>query len=283
MSSGVLQETAWEITQHLAAIPAVEAVCLGGSFSSGRNDQYSDIDLYVYTRNSLDYSERAALADRLGQQAIIGHRFWEEGDYWVHRNSGIEVDIMYRSLDWISAEVFSVMKDYQAATGYTTALCYNVAHSAVLFERNNVFRQVQEMAQQPYPPQLQSAVWEKNYPILAEFPFSFVHQIELALARQDMCSVQHRLSAYCSSFFDALFALNAQLHPGEKRLLQHAQTLCRFLPERLEERVKKVFQIYSTAPAGTVDELKELAGDLDLCRGRAVKMSLFPGGSHARA
>ena len=51
-------------------------------------------------------------------------------------------------------------------------------------------------------------------------------QIEKALKRQDLLSINHRSSEFFASYFDLLFALNEQTHPGEKRMLAYAKTNC---------------------------------------------------------
>ena len=43
-------------------------------------------------------------------------------------------------------------------------------------------------------------------------------------------SLNHRVAAWLSSYFDILFAINGQFHPGEKRLLAYAEELAN-LPE----------------------------------------------------
>ncbi len=45
-----------------AALPAVEAVALGGSLAAGADDERSDLDLYVYAREPPDLEARAAVA-----------------------------------------------------------------------------------------------------------------------------------------------------------------------------------------------------------------------------
>ena len=44
------------------------------------------------------------------------------------------------------------------------------------------------------------------------------------------------------SYFDLLFALNEQLHPGEKRMLQYAKESCTHLPKDFEKNIQAYFQ-----------------------------------------
>ena len=69
-----------------------------------------------------------------------------------------------------------------------------------------------------------------NLPLLRAARHSFAAEVELAARRGDAVSANHRTAAWLASLFDALFALNRRLHPGEKRLLEHAATLERVPP-----------------------------------------------------
>ena len=50
-------------------------------------------------------------------------------------------------------------------------------------------------------------------------------------------SLNHRVAAWLSSYFDILFAANRRFHPGEKRLLAYAKELPS-LPESMIEDVR---------------------------------------------
>ncbi len=88
---------------------------------------------------------------------------------------------------------------------------------------------------------------------------SYTDQIEKALKRSDLLSLNHRLAALFASYFDVLFALNRTPHPGEKRLLAYASR-CVALPENMVTDVEAVLR----APPETVmGELTRLLDRLD--------------------
>jgi hypothetical protein len=67
-----------------------------------------------------------------------------------------------------------------------------------------------------------------------------MQQLELAVERRDHHSVNHRVSALLASYFDILFALNRQPHPGEKRLVVCTEALCPRRPSALAQQVEAV-------------------------------------------
>ena len=70
---------------------------------------------------------------------------------------------------------------------------------------------------------------------------SLYYQVEKAITRNDLLSINHRTSAYFEIYFDILFALNRRTHPGEKRMLETALKLD-FVPIKLEEKINKYFE-----------------------------------------
>ena len=72
---------------------------------------------------------------------------------------------------------------------------------------------------------------------------AFSNQVEKAIKRQDLLSMNHRTSEFFASYFDLLFALNEQTHPGEKRMLDYAKTNCTLMPKQFEENIRNYFQL----------------------------------------
>ena len=90
---------------------------------------------------------------------------------------------------------------------------------------------------QGYPERLARAVVQKNLPVLGAIISSYEQQIQAAFLRQDLVSLNHRVAAWLSSYFDILFAANRRFHPGEKRLLAYGKELPS-LPESMIEDVR---------------------------------------------
>ncbi len=240
-SAAKAMSLAKRIAERFAAIPEVEAVALAGSRQSHFADENSDIDLYVYASAIVPLQQRAEVAGA-AERAELGNSFWEPGDEWVDLETGISVDVMYRTTPWIEDQLDRVLRRHEASVGYSTCFWYNVRNSLPLFDRIGWFQMIQEKANMTYPQRLKHAVLAKNYPILRKNMSSYRHQIELSLERNDAFSVNHRITALLASYFDILFAVNEQPHPGEKRLVRFAEALCPRRPRNMAEQVKAVVE-----------------------------------------
>lgn len=256
------RELASRLADAYAAIPSVETVVLSGSRTSGLGDDSSDIDLYVYSRQALSLDERRR-ATAGAQRAEIGNAFWEPGDEWVDEATRISVDVMCRDCSWIEEQLDRVLKHHQASVGYSTCFWYNVLHSEILFDRAGWFAGLQERARAPYPEELRAAILAKNLPILRLNMSSYIHQIELAIARGDMVSLIHRTTAMLASYFDVLFALVRQPHPGEKRLVKFAEQLCEKRPENFAARIEELLASLPSMDQSVVETAKKLVRGLE--------------------
>ncbi|MDQ3694348.1 MAG: DUF4037 domain-containing protein [Chloroflexota bacterium] len=249
------------VADALSELPEVVAVVMAGSQEAGGMDGHSDIDLYVYSATPVDLTRRSAIAVRFATRREVGNDVWEPGDEWVHALTGSVVDLMYRSPAWIERELDRVLIRHQATVGYSTCFWHNVLHSVALLDRGGWYRRLQAAASVPYPEPLRRAIIAKNHPILRQTLSSYLHQIELAVRREDQISLQHRVTALLASYFDVLFALNRLPHPGEKRLLEFATTHCAILPHDFKRRVH---DLLAAAPGpAVIRHIGSLVDDLD--------------------
>jgi predicted nucleotidyltransferase len=262
-SHGDSRELASRIADAYAAIATVEAVVLSGSRTSGLGDGSSDIDLYVYSQSPISLEERASVATG-ATRAEIGNAFWEPGDEWVDGSTKISVDVMFRDCRWIEEQLDRVLKHHQASIGYSTCFWYNVLHSEILFDRAGLFGSLQELARVPYPEELRAAIIAKNLPILRRNMSSYIHQMELAIARGDLVSLNHRTTALLASYFDVLFALNRQPHPGEKRLVKFAEQLCSKRPANLRENIRALLASLPRMDASVTEKALQTVSELEM-------------------
>ncbi len=238
-----------QIAKRYAEFEAVEALVMAGSRGSGMSSEGSDIDLYVYVNRELTVAERGSVP-RNSARKEIGNAFWEPGDEWIE--DGARIDVMFRTTGWIEEQLDRVVFRHQASIGYSTCFWYNVLHSEILFDRSDWFRELQQKVTVPYPEELKRNIVAKNWPILRDNMSSYRHQIELAIERGDRVSVQHRVTALLASYFDVLFTINEQPHPGEKRLISFAEKLCPKRPRHMREQVERVV---ANPSLDAVDEL----------------------------
>jgi Domain of unknown function (DUF4037) len=227
-----------EIVSRFSELEHVEAVALAGSVALWTSDSHSDYDLYVYARQPVDVALRDSLLRPRAQRLELHRIFWEDEDAWVEPDN-TELEIMYRTCAWIEGEITARLDRCEASLGYTTAICYSMEHSRALWDRSGWFAHTQRRLLEGYPEGLARAVVQKNLPVLGAIISSYEQQIQAAFLRQDIVSLNHRVAAWLSSYFDILFAANRQFHPGEKRLLVHAEKLPN-APESMLQDVRAI-------------------------------------------
>ncbi|NES94452.1 MAG: DUF4037 domain-containing protein [Desertifilum sp. SIO1I2] len=252
------------ICTEFASLPQVVAIALAGSQTTTQSDLRSDLDIYLYQTAEIPIEVRYTLAAQFAQHCEINNQFWETGDEWLALKANCGVDLMYRTPEWIEAQLERVLVHHQASVGYSTCFWANVLSSQILYDRAGWFEQLQQKARQPYPTALQQTIIALNYPILRQTISSYRHQLELAIARQDWVSVNHRVAAFLASYFDILFAANRVPHPGEKRLVAWVEQSCDRYPENLGDRVRAVLEAISPSGTGSLlTAIDSLADGLD--------------------
>ena len=231
--------------KELEKIEQVEAIVLGGSRAGENYDKDSDYDVYVYLTAPIHEKIRKEILSKYCSYMEIGNQFWELEDDCVLKN-GIEIELIYRSLDSFNKELENVIFNHQAQNSYTTCMWYNVMHSKILYDKDGRYAQLKCKYHIDYPSALKRNIISKQLLLLEEGMPAFSKQIQKAIKRQDLLSMNHRSSEFFASYFDLLFALNEQLHPGEKRMLQYAKERCAILPKDFEENIQAYFQaLYS--------------------------------------
>ena len=252
-----------KLFEELAQLEQVEAVVLGGSRAGEQYDQDSDYDVYVYLKAPISPEIRRELLGKYCSYMEIQNQFWELEDDCI-LNNGIEIEFIYRSLDDFEQELQKVVLEHQPHNAYTTCMWYNLLHSKVLYDQENRYTALQNKYRIPYPATLKRNIIERQSLLLETSLPAFSKQIKKALKRKDILALNHRSSEFFASYFDLLFALNEQLHPGEKRMLSYAKKNCTLLPQDFEANIQTYFQnLYQWDQSqATLDSLNQLLEQL---------------------
>lgn len=251
------------ITSQFAGNPNVAAVGLGGSYAVNKASENSDIDLYVFTTDLIQLETRKLIMEKRGAtRSDLNLQFWDLGDEWFDALTGIEVDIMYWDTQWIEDQIDLVLVHHQASMGYTTCHWHTIKNAVPIFDNHGWLAKLITKCQQPYPKALAKAIIAKNLPVLREVIPSYTNQIEKALKRKDLVSLNHRVAALLASYFDILFAINQIPHPGEKRLLHLAIELCDTVPFGMVNQVEKILLYSATGHNKILGALNDLIDNL---------------------
>lgn len=252
--------------KEIGNLPQVEAIALGGSRATGRNDEKSDYDVYVYITDVIDENERRSILSKYCSYMEIGNSFWELEDD-VSLKDGIDMDIIYRDLKDFENMVSSVVTDCNAWNGYTTCMWHNLITSGIVLDKNGKLQALQDKFKIPYPTKLKENIISNNLKLLSGMLPSFDMQIKKAEDRSDLVSVNHRVTEFLASYFDIIFALNEMTHPGEKRMQSICSRECSILPDNFDANLERLFsgmfrENISPVIRDMVSEIKKVCQEL---------------------
>lgn len=248
------------IINALSEYDEVDAIALGGSRSTGVNDEKSDYDIYVYYHGEISNQMKSKAITPHCIEAEIGNHYWELEDNCIMKN-GIGIDIIYRNAEKFEEYLQFVVNEGHALNGYTTCFWHNIINSKILFDKSGEFTNIQKKFTVPYPDKLKHNIITYNRNLLNGKLPSFDKQIEKAYNRGDIVSVHHRTTEFLASYFDIIFALNKLTHPGEKKLIEICKNTCKNLPESFEENINALLQ--SIPNGDTVSIVSDMIKKLD--------------------
>jgi hypothetical protein len=211
----------------------------------------------VYWRAPL--AEAALREQRLSAVAdagsvAIGILTWGLEDHFAL--AGRNAELIYVSLDELLADVEQAYGAGLEGEGFTTANLNYVANGRPQYDSTGELLALRARLLAAYPEATRRRLLASHPELLRVY----LAQLRRAQARGDLLYVQHRRYTAQMVFFNALFALNRRYHPGEKRLLIHAER-CPLRPADCAERWSHVARIPADDMA-LADALGELVEDL---------------------
>lgn len=244
-----------KLFSDISNLPETEAIALGGSRAGNVYDEKSDYDVYVYVTEEIPESKRREFLSRYCKVKEIGNRYWETEDNCT-LNNGIDIDIIYRSLDDFEAGISRTVEKCEATNSYTTCMWHNLLNCKIIFDRRGRLAELQKRYNVTYPETLRKNIIERNMKLLSGALPSYDMQIKKAAGRGDTVSINHRTAEFLASYFNIIFALNNLTHPGEKRLVQLCKERCKVLPNNFEENLNELFaEMFSRDVSAPIEKI----------------------------
>ena len=247
--------------QDFSNLAQVEAIALGGSRAGEVFDEKSDYDIYLYCTGEVTEEEKRPILEKYCSYLELSNHFWELEDNCRLKN-GMDMDILYRNLDDFVLDVASVVEQKNARNGYTTCMWHNLRTCKIVYDANGRLTEAKRRFSVPYPQELKRNIIDRNCKLLYAYMPAYSDQIRKAVKRNDLVSINHRTAAFMESYFDVIFALNEQTHPGEKRLIRLAKERCAILPNHFEENIQKLYSNLFINPEEAVAVLEEMIVEL---------------------
>lgn len=230
-----------KLFDELKKLPEVSAIALGGSRAGSNYDEKSDYDIYLYIDSPIDIKVRKEILSKYCKVLELGNSFWEYEDNCI-LNNDIDIDILYRNLDDFTKGLEYVVEQHNPYNGYTTCMWHNLLNCKVIYDKDNKLTETIERFNIPYPKELKENIISRNMKLLNDALPAYYLQIKKAIKRNDLVSINHRVSAFLESYFDIVLAVNELTHPGEKRLISLCKQNCKILPNNFEDNLNELFE-----------------------------------------
>ena len=245
-----------EIISEFRQFPQISAIAVGGSQMADTADDKSDIDVYIFVNTAVPLDKRLEIIKKYSSNYEAGGEYFGSGDeLWVD-DMNRQLDVMYFDKNWMESVVHNVWEKHFPSNGYTTCFLFTIKNCEPLYDKDGWLQGLKNKLNSPYPQELKQNIIKRNMMLMKDKPFaSYYEQIEKALSRGDLNSVNHRIAAFMASYFDVTFAVNELLHPGEKKLVDYALKHCSILPDNFKENIDRLFTAYNAGILKVLDDM----------------------------
>ncbi|WBL16952.1 DUF4037 domain-containing protein [Sutcliffiella sp. NC1] len=232
--------------------PKVEAVLLGGSVSRNWEDEYSDIELFVFWNEAPSDEDRKTPIKKVKGDIIDFHPF--EDDEWSETYTTEEVKLEISN--FLTHTIKQIIDDVTLSfdTDLDKQCIVATVHDGVSLSGDLVIKSMKEKVNS-YPVELSLAMIEENIHLGNRW-----NNREALLNRKDWLMLYKVMVEVQTKVMGMLFGLNRQYvhHPAFKWQKQSLQSMD-ITPENIVNRLDSIFLDH---PSNSVKELEDIIGDV---------------------
>lgn len=232
----------YQVVNEYKCIDEVLAVTLSRSGVNCDNKFFSDIDIDILIKDNIDFERRKKILSKFTDELYTGVGRTGVYDRFFLRNSTTLIEISYISLDKLEKNLIDVVDKCIPNIGYTTYQWRNVINAYIAYDKDNIYKKLQEEYRRPFPEQLKVNIINENYWLLKGGVESYYKKIEDAIKINDIEKIKKNIKGFLESYFDIIFAINEIQHPGEKKILTYVLNNCSKIPEGINEQVNSLIE-----------------------------------------
>lgn len=268
-----------DMTNALASIQGVQAICLGGSYARGTATSHSDIDIGIYYSELCPFSigDIRSLAEQFDPAVATVTDFyewgpWVNGGAWLNTKNG-KIDWLYRNLDQVrnvleDAHEGRFTWDYRQQPPYgffSVTYLSDLQHNIPLYDPDEIFAELKR-ATQSYPEALKKQIIQEH---LWSVEFSYLNAQKFA-SRNCIYGTVGCMTRIVSELTQVLFALNEVYFSSEKEALKTIESFSA-RPHEYTIRINEILSCPGHGPTlvaslkklgALIQETKQLCGQL---------------------
>ncbi|WP_280771613.1 DUF4037 domain-containing protein [Salipaludibacillus daqingensis] len=232
--------------------PKVEAVLLGGSVSRNWNDNYSDIEIFVFWKESPTDIDRVTPIVKLKGDIIDFHPYEDEEWSETYITQGVKLEIS----NFLTVTMNKVIDDVTLSfdTNLDKQCIAATVHHGVSLSGDLVIKRMKEKVNK-YPNELSVAMIKQNIQLGNRW-----NNREALLNRKDWLMLYKGMVDVQTNIMGMLFGLNRQYvhHPAFKWQKQTLESMM-IAPENIGKRLESIFL---DDPAISIKELEIMIQDV---------------------
>ncbi|UCZ55063.1 DUF4037 domain-containing protein [Bacillus shivajii] len=232
--------------------PKVEAVLLGGSVARDWYDQYSDIEIFVFWKESPTDEDRTTPIENLKADIIDFYPYEDEEWSETYITEGVKIEISNFLTDTIKNIINDVILSFE--TDLNKQCLVASVHDGVALSGDLLINRLKEKVNN-YPNELSIAMIKENIHLGNRW-----NNREALLNRKDWFMLYKVMVDVQTNIMGMLFGLNRQYvhHPAFKWQKQTLQSMV-ITPKNIVNRLESIFL---ADPSNSIRELEVMIQDI---------------------
>ncbi|MRG85939.1 DUF4037 domain-containing protein [Salinibacillus xinjiangensis] len=229
-----LKQLANEISTVYMQNKKVEAVMLGGSVSRNWDDEYSDIELFIFWKEGPTEEDRKLPISTLDGEIIDFHPYEEEEWSESYITNGVKLEISNFLTDTIEQIIHDVTVTFD--TNLDKQCLVAAVHDGIALGGEGKVKQLKKKVE-VYPEELSVAMIREHLDLGNRW-----NNREALLAREDWLMLSKVLTDVNTQLMGTLFGLNRlYVHHPAFKWQNHSLDQMKIIPPKAKERFSSIF------------------------------------------